>query len=93
MNMAAGQPPCGFLVSTQDKLDRHAEPHSHGLIPAPCRFKPPLPDGLRGGLIEVRMAGGTLDADLAYSAVLQDLEEQGCGAGNPLAPGGIGVSG
>jgi hypothetical protein len=81
------QPP-----SPEDELGRHSEPDHNGLIAAACRFKTPLLDGFHGGLVEVRMTRRALNLDLSHPAVLQDLKEQGRGAGDTLAPRGIGVS-
>jgi hypothetical protein len=46
------QPP-----SPEDEFDRHPEPDRNGLIAAPYWLKAPLLDGIRGGLVEVRMTG------------------------------------
>ena len=80
------------IRSPEHKLHRHSEPDGNGLTAAARRLKTPLLNGVHGGLVGVRMAGRTLNLDLSHAAVLQDLKEQGRGAGDALPPCGIGVS-
>jgi hypothetical protein len=75
-----GDPPLSDL-----KLDRQEHPHGDGIVAAPRGIEAPPADGIDGGLVEIRVAGGLLNDDVTNAAVDQNVDLEHGGSLNALA--------
>src|SRR5262249_57931218 len=66
-------------------LDGQQYPHGHGVVAAPSGLEVPAAHRLDGRLVEIGVAGGLLDEDVAHAAVDQHVDLEHGGALNALA--------